>query len=226
MSSDLEALQGILGYTFKDESLLQHALRHASTTSERTQSNERLEFLGDRVLGLSIAGLLYERFKTEEEGELARRLAGLTSRETLSKVAKDLKLEPFIDMQISDKATKKRSRASVTADTLEAVLGAMYLDGGLDIPRAFIAKHWDALIEEDLTAPKDAKTALQEWAQARALGLPAYEIKDRTGPDHAPTFTVEVTLKGHQPNKGEGNSRRAAEQAAAQNMLTAVEDKT
>jgi ribonuclease-3 len=190
---------------------------------DRTHSNERLEFLGDRVLGLSVAHMLYERFETEDEGPLARRFAGLTSRDALAQVAASLNLKDFIRTQSGDAETEERSQSSITADTLEAVLGAIYLDGGLDPAWAFIAKNWEHLIDKDLSAPKDAKTALQEWAQARNLGLPSYEVVDREGPDHAPTFTVCVTVKGHAPQFGQSNSRRSAEQDAAQKLLTKLE---
>lgn len=224
MPPDSTKLQDILGYSFKDADLLTRALRHASTTSERTQSNERLEFLGDRVLGLTIAEILYERFEDEEEGALARRFAGLTSREALARIADSIDLKSFAHIQAVDAETEKRSHSSITADTLEAVLGAMYLDGGLKAPQTFIAKHWEVLIGEDLSPPKDAKTALQEWAQARTLGLPDYQIEAQEGPDHAPTFTIRVTVKGFESQTAQGGSRRTAEQAAAHALLAKLEN--
>ena len=219
----LEKLQDILGHTFTDEALLEQALRHASTTEQRTKSNERLEFLGDRVLGLVIAETLYAQFPGEEEGELARRFAGLTSRDALARVADTIDLVDFARTQPVDAETLARGHASVASDTLEAVLGALYLDGGFDISAAFVQSHWDALINEDLTPPKDAKTALQEWAQARALGLPKYEILSREGPDHAPTFTIRVAVKGRGAENGRGASRRSAEQEAATALLAQLE---
>lgn len=221
--STLEALQDILGHSFTDEDLLEQALRHASTTEQRTKSNERLEFLGDRVLGLVIAETLYAQFPSEEEGELARRFAGLTSREALTRIADDINLVDFAYTQTVDAETLARSHASVASDTMEAVLGALYLDGGLDIAGAFVQKHWDALIGEDIEPPKDAKTALQEWAQARALGLPQYTIVNRTGPDHAPTFTIRVMVKDFGVADGAGSSRRNAEQEAAAELLAQLE---
>lgn len=226
MSDAPEKLQDILGHTFTDEALLQQALRHASTTEQRTLSNERLEFLGDRVLGLVMAETLYAQFPAEEEGELARRFAGLTSRDAVARVADAIGLLDFAHTQVVDAETLARSHASVAADTMEAVLGALYLDGGLDIAAAFIQSNWAGLIDEDLQPPKDAKTALQEWAQARGLGLPTYEIVSREGPDHAPTFTIRVSVKGQGTQKGTGASRRGAEQEAAQNLLTLLENKS
>jgi len=224
MPADPAKLEDVLGHEFGDGALLTLALRHASTTDTRTESNERLEFLGDRVLGLTVAQLLYDRFPDEEEGALARRFAGLTSREALARVADAIQLRNFIRTQPVDAETHRRSMPSVTADTLEAVLGALYLDGGLEPPRAFIAKHWEDLICEDLSPPKDAKTALQEWAQGRGLGLPDYNVVTCEGPDHAPTFTITVTVKGHDVQSGKGGSRRAAEQNAALALLAQLEN--
>jgi len=224
-SQGFDKLQDILGHTFTDEALLDQALRHASTTEQRTKSNERLEFLGDRVLGLVMAELLYAQFPGEEEGALARRFAGLTSRDALARVADTINLIDFTYTQAVDAETSARSLASVTADTLEAVLGALYLDGGLEIVAAFIQSHWESLVNEDLSPPKDAKTALQEWAQARALGLPNYEILTREGPDHAPTFKIRVSVKGQDTAEGRGASRRSAEQDAAQMLMAQLENK-
>lgn len=216
-------LQDIIGHRFADIGLLARALVHASFASERALSNERLEFLGDRVLGLVVAEVLFQRYPNEEEGELARRYAGLTSREGLVRVAGAIDLDRFIQAQHGDKETAKRSQPSVAADTMEAVLGAIYLDGGLEPAKTFISQHWEALMEEDLSPPKDAKTALQEWAQARGLGLPQYEVVTRDGPDHAPTFTLSVAIKGHGARTGQGGSRRGAEQAAAEALLETLE---
>jgi len=223
MTDGADKLQDILGHRFTDLGLLARALVHASIAEDRAQSNERLEFLGDRVLGLVVAEALFQRYPQEEEGELARRYAGLTSREGLVRVAAAIDLDRFIQAQHGDVETAKRSQPSVAADTMEAVLGALYLDGGLEPATAFISKRWEALMEEDLSPPKDAKTALQEWAQARGLGLPLYEVVTRAGPDHAPTFTLSVTIKGHGTKTGQGRSRRGAEQAAAIALLETLE---
>lgn len=223
MVSPPEKLQGILGHSFKDKALLDQALRHASTTEQRTHSNERLEFLGDRVLGIVMAQTLYQQFLNEEEGELARRFAGLTSRDAVARVADTINLMDYAHTQAVDPETLARSHASVVADTMEAVLGALFLDGGLESAAAFIQKYWEVLIGEDLSPPKDAKTGLQEWAQARALGLPNYQIVSREGPDHAPTFTIQVSVKDHGHQQGCGTSRRSAEQDAASTLLAELE---
>ncbi|MEG3617413.1 ribonuclease III [Magnetovibrio sp. PR-2] len=223
MATDLDHLQDLLGHAFTNEDLLNQALRHASTTEQRTSSNERLEFLGDRVLGLVMAEMLYAQFPDEEEGELARRFAGLTSRDTLARVGDGFALANLVHTQSVDAETSARSHDSVVADTLEAVLGALYLDGGLDIAAAFIQTRWADLVTEDIKPPKDAKTALQEWAQGRALGLPKYDIVGRSGPDHAPTFTIQVSVKDSGAGEGQGASRRAAEQDAAAKLLAELE---
>lgn len=222
-AADLQTLQDILGHSFTKTELLARALVHASIVEERGESNERLEFLGDRVLGLAVAEILFARYGGEDEGKLARRFAGLTSRDALVRVADQIALARFIQVQHGDSETAKRSEASVAADTLEAVLGALYLDGGLEPAKRFIAQRWEPLMEEDLAPPKDAKTGLQEWAQGRGLGLPAYELVKREGPDHAPTFTVSVAIKGQGATTGTGRSRRGAEQDAAGALLKQVE---
>ncbi len=223
MSNDTTKLQDTLGHRFADQELLARALVHASIAEDRSASNERLEFLGDRVLGLVVAETLFARYPGEEEGELARRYAGLTSREGLVRVAANIDLDRYVRAQHGDRETAARSQASVAADTLEAVLGALYLDGGLEPAAAFITQQWEALMEEDLSPPKDAKTALQEWAQGRGLGLPNYEVVGREGPDHAPNFTLSVAIKGHGAKTGQGGSRRSAEQAAAAALLKQLE---
>ena len=223
MAANLDELQDLLGHTFTNVDLLTQALRHASTTEQRTNSNERLEFLGDRVLGLVMAEMLYAQFPNEEEGELARRFAGLTSRDTLARVGDGFALMDLVRTQAVDAETSARSHDSVVADTLEAILGALYLDGGLDIAAAFIQTRWADLVNEDIKPPKDAKTALQEWAQGRALGLPKYDILGREGPDHAPTFTIKVTVKNNGEGVGKGSSRRAAEQDAAAKLMAELE---
>ncbi len=225
MGANAHELETVLGHSFADGELLMHALRHASAVEERVQSNERLEFLGDRVSGLVVAEILYRRFPDGEEGPPARRFAGLTSREALATIAGTLTLDRYIQAQPSDAETEKRSQASLNADTMEAILGALYLDGGLEPARLFIAKHWENLIGKNLVPPKDAKTMLQEWAQARGLGLPEYSVVAREGPDHAPVFTVRVSLKDQPELTGRGGSRRIAEQAAATALLKTIQVK-
>ncbi len=181
-------------------------------------SNERLEFVGDRVLGLLVAEWLAERFPEEQEGELGRRLAALVSQPVLARVAEEAGLAEALAVAPGEAKVGVNSLATVLADALEASIGALYLDGGLDAARRFVRRAWDAAMTEQLAPPKDAKTALQEWAQARGLDLPCYVVAARGGPAHAPSFEVTVTVAG-QVGRGSAGSKRAAEQAAAADLM-------
>jgi len=214
-------LQQRLGHRFADPVLLEQALTHASTGS-RAASNERLEFLGDRVLGLVVAHMLFERFGEEEEGALARRHTALVRREALARVAGEVDLGTEILMSASEAEGGGRENPGLLSNACEAVIAALYLDGGFAAAERFIRARWAEMMEEDLAPPKDAKTTLQEWAQAGGLPLPSYEIITRTGPAHAPNFTIEARVKGLAPTRGEGSSKRAAEQAAAAALLSAI----
>ena len=221
-ASDLETLSERLGHVFAKPDLLQEALTHTSAGGRRGRqplSYQRLEFLGDRVLGLIVAELLYRQFPGEAEGALARRLAALVREQTLAQVAEGLDLGVHLQLAKSEDEAGERQNPSLLADACEAVIGALYLDGGLAVARAFIEPRWLPLLAADLEPPQDAKTALQEWAQGRGLPLPDYRETGREGPDHDPRFTVAVSVAGHQPAQGEGRSKRAAEQAAAEQLL-------
>ena len=222
-ASDLDALAAILDYRFSDRRLLRDALRHPSIASggARATGYERLEFLGDRVLGLVIADLLLKRFPSEPEGHLARRLAALVRRDALAEVARRIDLGRFIMLSRGEEDGGGRTKAGTLADCQEAVIGALYLDGGLDAAAAFIRRHWEERLATR-NPPRDPKTALQEWAQGRGLPLPLYETVASEGPDHAPAFTVSVTIEGHPPATATGNSKRVAERAAADRLLTAL----
>ena len=225
MVDSAESPELFLGHRFKQPGLLRQALIHASTARDRQgriRSNERLEFLGDRVLGLVVADFLLERFPDEDEGELARRHAGLVRRETLARVAEDIGIAPHIVMSRGEEDAGGRANPGLLADTLEAAIAALFLDGGLAVAAAFIRRHWQGLIEEDAEPPKDGKTTLQEWAQGRGLDLPSYHEVDRSGPAHAPTFLVEVSVEGIGAVAAPGPSKRAAEQAAADALLERI----
>lgn len=211
-----------LGHTFKDAGLLEMALTHPSIG--KMQSNQRLEFLGDAVLGTVVAKLLYEMYPSEPEGELARRHAALVRGETLTQVARDLGLGEELKIAASEAKAGGRDNPSNLEDALEAVIGALYLDGGMQAAENFILPRWKTLAENTLTPPKDAKTALQEWAQARGLPVPTYTLKTSTGPAHAPQFTIEVTVQGYPPAEAEAPSKRAAEQLAAEALLKNVQE--
>ncbi|MCK4938677.1 MAG: ribonuclease III [Rhodospirillaceae bacterium] len=218
MSNSTE-IEDVLGYRFSDRALLETALTHSSAAGAHIYSNERLEFLGDRVLGIVIADILYNRFEDEDEGSLARRFSALTSRDAIAEVAGSLGIEKFVEMSPADDATSERGRLSLLADTVEALLGAMFLDSGLDGAGGFIKSHWETMIEANINPPKDAKTELQEWTQAKALGLPEYKIIEQSGPDHAPLFKVEVEISNYGKYTGSGSSRRNAEMEAAKAFL-------
>jgi ribonuclease-3 len=220
-------LAEILGHRFADPALLAQAFLHSSAfgtaaTRRRGASNERLEFLGDRVLGLVVSEMLYQAFPEESEGALARRLAELARKETIARVAQSLDFGRHLVISRGEEDSGGRTNPSLLADACEAVIGALYLDGGLAAAKAFVERHWRPLLAEDVRPPKDAKTALQEWAQGAGLPLPLYRITGSEGPPHDPVFAVEVAVEGRPPVAGSGRSRRAAEQAAAAAMLADV----
>ena len=219
--SHLEPVYALLGHRFENPVLLEAALTHPSL--EGSTHYQRLEFVGDRVLGLIIATRLYDRFPKLKEGGLAVRLASLVRKETLAEVAAEARIEPFIRMAAS--ALDARGREAIAADALEAVIGALYLDGGLDAAAHFIAHYFEPRLDTEAVARKDAKSALQEWAQGRGLPPPVYHEVGRSGPDHQPVFEVEVTAGDQPPTTGCGGSKRLAEQAAAELLLNKIKDK-
>ena len=216
----MSGLEARLGHTFEKPRRLRQALTHASTTETRVDSNERLEFLGDRVLGLVVVEMLLERFTNEEEGDLGYRFTALARREALARVAREIKLGRHIELSDGERETGGADKDGVLANACEAVIAALYLDGGLEVAGQFIRRYWAPLLEEDLTPRKDPKTALQEWAQAARKPLPSYSVTNRDGPDHAPWYKVKVQLSGEVSESGEGTNKRAAEQAAAETMLS------
>ena len=220
--TDVRAVEAILGHRFRNPSVLNAALTHSSLRKQTRTSYERLEFLGDRVLGLVVADLLLKRFPKEPEGDLAKRQAALIKRDTLADIARSLGLGAHLKMSRGEVQSGNRDNANMLSDMVEALLAALYLDGGLEVARGFIGPIWDPLIEAAKAPPKDAKTALQEASQARRLGLPSYSLKAQTGPDHSPVFVVEVRVKSKDPAVGEGKSKREAEQAAAAQMLASL----
>lgn len=217
MSGAHEALEARAGYSFRDRELLAQALTHAS--ADAGLSNERLEFLGDRVLGLVIASHLHERFPAAEEGELSLRFNALVRKEACGEVGKALQLDAALRASAGE--VRGAMAASIIADATEALLGAIFLDGGYKAARDFVLRHWQAQFERPVTSGQDAKTRLQEWAQARlkGKGLPQYRELSRSGSDHAPVFAVEVSVPGAGSAEGQGSSKRQAEQAAAQKLL-------
>ncbi len=215
-------LASVLGYTFRDESLLGLAMTHRSRGMSRGHNagtNERLEFLGDRVLGLVVSDMLYHRFPTENEGALARRHAALVRREALADVAVHLGLGTFLLLARGDEDLGGRNNPALLADACEAVIGAIYLDGGMEPAFEFVRRFWAPLMDKAAEPPKDPKTGLQEWAQKRNRPLPVYETVAAEGPDHSPCFTIRVTVQGETPATASGPSKRIAAQIAARNLL-------
>ncbi len=219
------ALQDRIGHRFADLGLLAQALTHRSAADpKRAQldSNERLEFLGDRVLALVIAEWLAERFPQEREGDLGKRLATLVARDTLAKVADGIGLGPLVRVPASEGRAGLRESLNVVADAMEAVLGAIYLDAGDIAPaRAFVRRAWGPLLEADPRPPLSAKSRLQEWLQGRGHALPDYRLVSAAGPQHHPVFVVTVTAQGREA-EGRGENKRAAEQAAAEAWLAGL----
>jgi ribonuclease-3 len=214
-------LEKKLSYRFKSQALLERALTHASVRGAKKAKadNERLEFIGDRVLGLAIVEMLNESFPDANEGELARRYNRLVKGETCAKVGRELGLGAFLTLSESEADSGGRQKPTILADAVEAVLGAIFIEAGFDKARDVVRRLWSGEGERQPKASVDAKSALQEWAQGQGLALPHYVEVERKGPDHAPFFTSEVRIKGKSPARGEGASKRAAEQAAATALL-------
>lgn len=217
----LNELGAQLGHDFADPALLKLALTHASARVglKPNEDNERLEFLGDRVLGLAIAELLVDRFPEASEGELARWFNHLVRSETCAEVAQEWDLGRHILMSGGEAGSGGRYKKNILANGCEAVLGAIFADGGYAPSVAVVRKFWEPYLGELEEAAPDAKSVLQEWAQGRRLPLPCYLEIAREGPDHAPRFTAEVQIEGVPPERGQGANKRAAEQAAALALL-------
>jgi ribonuclease-3 len=215
-------LEKKLGYRFKKQALLERALTHASLRGSKKarEDNERLEFIGDRVLGLAVVEMLNGAYPDATEGDLARHYNRLVKGETCAKVGRDLGLGTFLRLSDSEAGSGGRHKATILADAVEAILGAVFLDAGFEKARAVVRHLWQPYEDgQPKAAPTDPKSALQEWAQGQGLALPRYVEVERKGPDHAPLFTTEVRIKGKPPARGEGASKRAAEQAAASALL-------
>ncbi len=234
-------LPRVLGHDFTTPALLVEALTHPSALTVdqgrrrgaknshpslprsrgrgRVGDYERLEFLGDRVLGLVIAELLWRRFPDEPEGLLTQRHTHLVRRETLAQVAESIGLGQHLILSRAERAARTAANPAILADACEAIIAAIYLDGGYDAAGGFIRRHWQPLIGAMEAPPRDPKTMLQEWAQARGLGLPRYELVATSGPDHAPQFTVAASIAGGTPATASGPAKRIAEAGAAAVLL-------
>lgn len=212
-------LEAAIGYAFTNKERLDRAITHASARPAKGSNYERLEFLGDRVLGLCVAEMLFQTFREASEGELSVRLNHLVSAETCAQVSDDLGLHQFIRTGADVKKLTAKPMMNVRADVVEALIAAIYLDGGLEAARGFILRNWQDRARSEHGGRRDAKTELQEWAHAKFSTTPVYRIDERTGPDHDPRFTVTVEIAGVAPATGSERSKRAAEQAAATKVL-------
>jgi len=224
-------LAGVLGVSLSQPELLEEALTHRSVLptlrpgrrrprrGAPPRNYERLEFLGDRVLGLVVADLLWRRFPEDDEGRLTRRLTHLVRRETLARIAETIGLGHHIRLSPAEAAAGSAHNPGILSDAVEAVIAAVYLDAGFAAACAFIERLWEPLIGEIAAPPRDPKTTLQEWAQGRGLPLPDYRLVATSGPDHAPQFTVAVHVAGHDPTSATAAAKRAAEAAAAAAFL-------
>ena len=215
-------LQDQMGYRFADESLLQAALTHKSATTAPHGHYERLEFLGDRVLGLEISHALYHHFKDDDQGYLTKRFHALVQQSALAEIAHKLDLQDII---ITDATGQAAQQASVLSDVVEALIAAIYLDGGRQAASEFIFRFLDITSTTSNDSELNPKSALQEWAMARKLPLPAYELLEVSGPDHAPVFSIEVVLSESYKTRAKGSSKKEAERLAARALLQMVQKK-
>lgn len=217
-----EDVEANVGHAFRDRGLLEQALTHISALASdrsRIASYQRLEFLGDRVLGLAVSAMLYDAFPNAEEGEMSRRLAALVRRETCASIAREWNLGPAIILGDSEVTGGGRDKPAILCDVCEAVIGAVFIDAGFEAVAQIVRSSWTARMEQPSHPLQDPKTALQEWAQSLGRPTPLYQETARTGPAHAPVFTLRVSVEGFGPANGLGSSKRNAEQAAAESFM-------
>ncbi len=224
LSADLKAFEARLGHEFAQPEHLIRALTHSSMSSPTRDDNQRLEFLGDRVLGLVMAEAVLNHDKSAAEGQLAPRFNAMVRKETCADVARDIDLGAVLKLGRSEMLSGGRRKQALLGDAMEAVIAAVYLDAGFETARAMILHLWADRITQVKDDARDPKTALQEWAQARAQHPPAYIETARTGPDHAPVFTIEARLEDGQTSQATAGSKRQAEQAAARALLDRLEN--
>lgn len=223
LSTELKAFSGRIGYTFKRPELLHRAVTHSSMSSPTRDDNQRMEFLGDRVLGLVMAEAMFTADEGATEGQMAPRFNALVRKEACADVAREFDLGAVLKLGRSEMLSGGRRKEALLADAMEAIIAAVYLDGGFEKARALVVRLWGKRITEVDTDARDAKTALQEWAQARKFAPPSYIETARSGPDHAPLFTIEARLQNGEAETASANSKRQAEQAAAKLLLARLE---
>jgi ribonuclease-3 len=219
----LAELEERIGYVFKNRAFLREAMTHGSANDgarTRRRSYDRLEFLGDRVLGLIVAERLLAEHTDEDEGEIAPRFNALVNRNACARAARAANLGAAVVLSPSEEASGGRGKSAILADICESIIAALYLDGGFDAARAFVMKYWADAFESVRSAPKDAKTVLQEWAAAKKRGL-SYVVVEQRGPEHAPHFVIDAVVEGFERARGEGASKREAQREAASAFLKA-----
>lgn len=224
LSADLHAFAGRIGHKFRQPELLARAVTHASIGSASRPDNQRLEFLGDRVLGLVMAEALLAADTGATEGQLAPRFNALVRKETCAAVARDVGLGDVLKLGRSEMMSGGRRKQALLGDAMEAVIAAVYLDAGFEAARALVLQLWGPRIGKVEADARDAKTALQEWAQARGMTPPSYVETSREGPDHQPVFTVRVQLDSGEAETAQAGTKRVAEQAAARALLARLEN--
>lgn len=218
----IAALEERIGYIFRNRPLIEQALTHVSAIGSgkpRSESYQRLEFLGDRVLGLAVSDMLYTAFPKATEGEMSRRLADLVRLESCAEVAEDWGLSSFLRLGAGEASTGGARKSAILGDVTEALIGAVFLDGGYEPARALVEKGWRERMQKPKRPLRDPKTVLQEWAQARGKAPPVYKEVERAGPAHKPEFTISVEVEGQAPMEARGASKRTAEQAAARAFM-------
>ncbi|MCW8842247.1 MAG: ribonuclease III [Rhodobacteraceae bacterium] len=222
LSADLKALEARIGYRFSRPALLVRAVTHSSMSSPTRDDNQRLEFLGDRVLGLVMAEALLAQDPEATEGQLAPRYNALVRKEACADVAREIALGDALKLGRSEMLSGGRRKQALLGDAMEALIAAVYLDAGFEPAKDMVVRLWGARVHQVDADARDAKTSLQEWAQGRGMKPPSYDMVGRTGPDHAPVFHIVVRLDSGESADASDNSKRKAEQAAAKALLDRV----
>lgn len=222
MQSTLSQFEKILGYKFRNIDLLKSAFTHSSMSRKGHRNYERLEFLGDRILGLVVAKYLFHHYPNDKEGGLAKRHSKLVSGEICAQISESLNINPFIIMTKGEEDGGGRNNKAILADICESLIAALYLDGGFDEAEKFILNYWAPYLNNQISPPVEPKTALQEWVQGQSGELPIYSVLDERGPSHDKIFTVKVDVKGFPSQSAEGKSKKNAETAAAKKMYELI----
>jgi ribonuclease-3 len=217
--NNIKKISQIISYNFRDESLLTESLTHTGKNRRKNSIFQRLEFLGDRVLGLCIAKILYDKFPSESEGDLTRRMHNLVNEETLAEIARMISLNEYLILSYNEEKTGGRDKSTILSDSLESLIAAIYIDGGFEEVFKFIKSNWGKYALTNKKPPIDPKTMLQEWCQSKGYDLPQYVELSRKGPDHNPEFTIKLIFGGNIEFEGIGQSKKQAERSAAINAL-------